>query len=569
MKNRNLFILIFSCALSVLTACGGSGTGESPDIIVKKSLTSSENNITFESTRINQVSTAKSIALTASNVTSLVNVNVSTDFEISKNNTDFFASLNLTSTELNQSNFMLYVRFSPQSSLDNLSGNIVIASNDFSDVTITLSGQALAAKEIQITGAVSDFGDVSAGALSDVQSIQLSGLNLTGKTYILASSQYQISTDNNHFSETIEFSANELNATQISLYIRFVPEFEARGIISHILTFNSEGALQNSITLSGTAIDPVRYNYSTFDKQRLAFGGEHKRSQNKIFDLPEDLSNIRLIKMYVKLDCPSVGCNAWDVFANVKVKDPESGQWFELGRYITPYGVDNSQVDKGFEIDVTDFKSLLQGPTELQVKVDTWGSDGWQVSVNFDYIEGQPDYQYYEISHLLNFMSSSTAGVPYGKAHSFDLDKNILISESVESVSLRTIISGWGHATPVDADNRGCAEWCFRTHKIKINQQDTFAHELGPIGCAENPVSPQSGNWTPDRAGWCPGMAVPVRIDSIDSAISANSFSFEYEFQDWITDGGSTSGNPGAYYAISSYLVVKSNMPIINPTITD
>jgi len=569
MKNRNLFILFFSCALSVLTACGGSGAGESTDIVVKKSLTSSENNITFESTRINQFSAAKSIALTASNVTSLANVNVSTDFEISKNNTDFFSSLNLTSTELKQSHLMLYIRFSPKTNLDNLNGKVVIASDDFSDVTITLSGQALEAKEIQINGAVSDFGDVSAGALSHVQSIQLSGLNLTGKTYILAPSQYQISIDNNNFSQTIEFSANELNATQITLYIRFVPEFEARGIISHILTFNSEGALQNSIMLSGTAIEPLRYSYSTFDKQRLAFGGGHKKSHSEVFDLPDDLSNVRLIKMYVKLDCPSVGCNAWDVFSNVKVKDDDSGKWFELGRYITPYGIDNSQLEHGFEIDVTDFKSLLQGPTELQVKTDTWGTDGWQVSVSFDYIEGQPDYQYYEVSHLLNFMSTATAGVPYGTLHRFDLDKNVLISESVESVSLRTIISGWGHATPVDEDNRGCAEWCFRTHTIKINQQDTFAHELGAIGCAENPVSPQLGNWAPDRAGWCPGMAVPVRIDYIDNAISAKSFSFEYEFQDWMTDGGNTSGNPGAYYAISSYIVVKSNMPIINPTITN
>ena len=35
---------------------------------------------------------------------------------------------------------------------------------------------------------------------------------------------------------------------------------------------------------------------------------------------------------------------------------------------------------------------------------------------------------------------------------------------------------------------------------------------MGPIGCGSNPISNQGGNWAPDRAGWCPGMVVPVRI---------------------------------------------------------
>ena len=47
-----------------------------------------------------------------------------------------------------------------------------------------------------------------------------------------------------------------------------------------------------------------------------------------------------------------------------------------------------------------------------------------------------------------------------------------------------------------------------------------------------NPVSPQSGNWSPDRAGWCPGMAVPVRIDDFASSMSGASFNFEYDYED-------------------------------------
>ena len=60
--------------------------------------------------------------------------------------------------------------------------------------------------------------------------------------------------------------------------------------------------------------------------------------------------------------------------------------------------------------------------------------------------------------------------------------------------TIRTIISGWGHATPADSDGRRCAEWCFRTHNIKIDDVNTFSHYMGPIGCSQNPINNQGGN---------------------------------------------------------------------------
>ena len=87
---------------------------------------------------------------------------------------------------------------------------------------------------------------------------------------------------------------------------------------------------------------------------------------------------------------------------------------------------------------------------------------------------------------------------------------------------------------------------------------------MGPIGCASNPINNQSpGNWMPDRAGWCPGMAVPVRSNSLN--LENTNFSFEYDFQDWISDGA----NGNAFYATAVYVVVKSNTEIIAPTVLD
>ena len=173
-----------------------------------------------------------------------------------------------------------------------------------------------------------------------------------------------------------------------------------------------------------------------------------------------------------------------------------------------------------------DFKSLLTGNVELKAFIEVWGSDGWELSVNFDYVEGTTDYQYYEIAPIVQYNNNSLAGVIYGEdASAFDLSKDVFVPSNTESMHLRTIITGWGHATPNDSNGRPCAEWCYRTHSVKINNNQEFQHYLGPIGCVTNPVSPQNGNWAPDRAGWCPGMAVPNRINSLEASLAGTTFS--------------------------------------------
>ena len=282
------------------------------------------------------------------------------------------------------------------------------------------------------------------------------------------------------------------------------------------------------------------------------------------------MENIESIKMYVQLDCPNAGCNAWDVFANILVKEPASNEWLEIGRYITPYGVDTSVLERGIEIDVTDFKSLLSGTVELKAYIEVWGSDGWNLSVDFDYVEGEPDYKYYQISRVMQYNKNSLEGVIYGEDQSeFDLDKTISFGENIQSAHLRTIITGWGHATPADSDGRRCAEWCFRTHDIKINDANRFQHEMKGIGCSSNPINNQAGNWSPDRAGWCPGMAVPLRLDNFDENLNGKTLKFEYAFQPWVNDLQTSATNKHAYYAISTFVVLKSDQEISPAVVSD
>ena len=213
---------------------------------------------------------------------------------------------------------------------------------------------------------------------------------------------------------------------------------------------------------------------------------------------------------------------------------------------------------------MTDFKFLLTGATELRIYIENWTVKPDIISVDFDYVVGTPDYQNYEVSEVLSLHSNSIDCVPYGVTHNIDLEKSVLIPIAAESAHFRTIVTGWGHATPTDPDGRPCAEWCYRTHDIKINNSPTFQHYMGPIGCPSNPINNEQepGNWQPNRAGWCPGMAVPVRTNNIDSSYNGSPFIFEYDFQDWTSNGA--GGN--AFYAISTYVIVKSNSEI-NPAV--
>lgn len=304
---------------------------------------------------------------------------------------------------------------------------------------------------------------------------------------------------------------------------------------------------------------PEIINITAFTQTKLN-GSSQSAFQTASF--PADMKKAQKVLMYVKLECPTGGCGAWDVYANVLVKEKTTGAYYEMGRYITPYGRDNSTRGRGFVFDVTDFKSVLAGEVELKIFTEVWTNAGWLITVDFDVTMGKPDYEYYSISPVMQFNQHSLAGIPYGEPNNFKTNYNISIPANAKETSLRTIISGWGHATPADPDGRPAAEWCFRKHNILIDDVNTFTHDLAGLGCEANAVPNQAGNWKPDRAGWCPGMEVPLRVNKLPDAKAGKTFKFNYQLQDWTNNFKSTADNKHAYYAISTFVVVKSNEPV-------
>lgn len=407
------------------------------------------------------------------------------------------------------------------------------------------------------SGEIVDFSEVGLNGASQSQSIMVKGFGMSKEINISVDGDFEIALNNNGFSKNITIPSAIVNNSN-TISIRCNPN--SIGEIVGTLTVESHKIATSTYNLRATGVKAF-HSLTTFNKVRHAFGNGLSQSATAMFSFPAKTENIEKIKMYIKLACPDGGCNAWDVFANIKVKDPVTGKWLEIGRYITPYGVDNSQLSKGFVIDVTDFKSLLTGDVNLRSFIEVWGGDGWLLTLNFEITEGTPDYKYYAVSEIIQYADHSLAGIPYGEPNNLIVDRIINLPANTEETCLRTIITGWGHATPADPDGRRVAEWSFRSHTILINGEPKFTHTMNGCGCNANKVNPQNGNWAPDRAGWCPGMQVPVRTDVFESSMAGANFSYKYQLEPWTNDFKSTADNKHAYYAISSFVVAKSNTP--------
>ena len=76
--------------------------------------------------------------------------------------------------------------------------------------------------------------------------------------------------------------------------------------------------------------------------------------------LPSYLGAYDTIIATLTVTCPTGGCGAWDYIRSIQAKSHE-GNWFEIIRYITPYGVPCSH-----QINLADYESLLKGKVSFR-----------------------------------------------------------------------------------------------------------------------------------------------------------------------------------------------------------
>ncbi len=193
---------------------------------------------------------------------------------------------------------------------------------------------------------------------------------------------------------------------------------------------------------------------------------------------------------------------------------------YELGRYITPYGInlDLGPNGKTWVFDVTDYAPLLHDAVRLQA-----GNNQELLDLRFVMIKGTPPRTVLAIENLWNgsFSYASLVEDNNGAA----VQKILHPQARMFQIKTRTTGHGFNNAT-------NCSEFCPRYHYLLLNQQQAFSWYLWNE-CSDNFVYPQGGTWIYDRAGWCPGAKVNTYEHELTPLVSpGDTVSIDYDVQD-------------------------------------
>lgn len=199
---------------------------------------------------------------------------------------------------------------------------------------------------------------------------------------------------------------------------------------------------------------------------------------------------------------------------------------YELTRFITPYG-------KGFpkdwtrtwEMDVTDFSSLLKDSVELRSFYDGW-SQGSLYTLELVFVEGTPSRHTYKVLPVYN--GYFTYGNPDNHIEDHLIAKKYLRENAADLVTFRLTLSGHG------SDNNGACEFIETNNSIWVNNNERYQQHLWRDDCDVNPTYPQTGTFWFPRAGWCPGdLVYPFDYDLTPFTTKGDSFVVDYNMQEY------------------------------------
>jgi hypothetical protein len=285
-----------------------------------------------------------------------------------------------------------------------------------------------------------------------------------------------------------------------------------------------------------------------FENEQHNFSSAGQRQTNSI-TLPSDLSIYDQIRLRINLNCPNTGCDPWDQPASIRINTSQG--IFELGRYITPFGIACGP----WYIDVTDFKSILTGEITFESFIQVWGPSGWMLDLDLEFVIDDEDKEYTRLSpiHATDYQVYGDPGISY------DLeDVDLSVAQNTETSHIRMQVSGHGQGNTNNA-----AEFFRRMHQLRINNTTFATHDLWKADCATNTCANQSGTWLFSRAGWCPGQEViPAIFNTTQQVAPGEAFIFDYQLQDYtnfLNTGYNDSSHTEPHYRIHSYFIENSS----------
>ena len=240
----------------------------------------------------------------------------------------------------------------------------------------------------------------------------------------------------------------------------------------------------------------------------------HAASAN--YAMPTHVGAFNAISAHYEHNCINGDCDPYDRFGGVKVRNYR-GEWMELFRYITPFGVECDD-----NINVTDFSSVLQGLVEIELYFESWDGSGYMPTLTFDMTKGAPEYDYVNVDEIWFdiFSFGDYANQQPIPEVDYDFDENTVSAK----LQLTTTGHNWSSGSNGTYNTGNAAEFYEATHNVKINNSKIGDQHLWR-SCNPNPsgCQPQAGTWAYDRSGWCPGSIAMV---------------WDYDLTNYVSNGG-------------------------------
>lgn len=229
---------------------------------------------------------------------------------------------------------------------------------------------------------------------------------------------------------------------------------------------------------------------------------------------------------------------------------------YEIGRYITPYGI-NLSLGKGWTwvYDVTDYAQLLQDTVDLSS-----GNNQELIDLKFVFYKGEPSA---EVVKLVQIWDKGAPSYSYANLSNDKslAPKTLNLDPTASLFRVNTRITGHGHNSN-DGNFPHCCEWKDNTHYMYANGSLASSwHVWQTNDCAENGLFPQGGTWPGSREGWCPGDKVKDNSFDITSFVANNKVTLDYKIDPVPV---SNLGMGGGNYVISMQLLEYKTPAHIN-----
>jgi hypothetical protein len=239
------------------------------------------------------------------------------------------------------------------------------------------------------------------------------------------------------------------------------------------------------------------------------------------FEFPAEPADWQKVVARLTIECPGSpdDCDPWDRLGHLRVVTPDQGD-VEIARFVTPYDITGGSYPGScsWNHNVTPWKSLLQDTVELRLYVESWigGNDGWLITIDFAFIEGEADLEPYRVVRLFgddHLLYGDPDDPIELQMPAVDLD----IPTDTDAVEVRVFATGHGQG-----NYENCAEFCRKSHLLYADDA-TWSHFLWRSNCSSNPCSPQGGTWQFSRAGWCPGAGAPPWVVDLTGSVQPGS----------------------------------------------